>query len=196
MGIGPLPGGFEFISPLSHQQYLDSLADLAFQDANWMYSTDLSDTQGWQADCVARGTLIFTELNGEASRRSDRPVALISHGCDLEANDEGFACLAPVVQMQAFAAGNDRVNAIRSNRLTSTFFLPACGFLPEAFLDFERMCSVSVPEVRRVWDANSDAATRLRLTREAWWFFLGKLTHFLAREEDYIDYPRRRGLKL
>lgn len=161
-----------------------------------MYSSDVSDLDAWQGDCVPEGTLTFTELDGAASQRVGRPVALISHGCDLENNDDGYASLAPVFELDAFAnqfidaqQRADRVNAIRSNRLTSTFFLPSCEFLPDSFLDFERICSVSVPEIKRVWSANV-AGSRLRLTREGWWFLLGKLTHFFAREENIKDYPR------
>jgi hypothetical protein len=184
---------FHSYGPLDHETFKRSLRDLDFQDPNWLYQPVASE-EPWQGDVFPSGEVGQLVESGQVGV-VEAPVMLLSHGCDAVPGQEEFATLAPVWPLSELGLSgawtDQRLNDLRSNRFTNLFYLPACGDLPESFVDFLQAGAVSTDYLARL-ARETPLQSKLRLREGGWYLLTGKLAHHVARVEDPGDYPRDR----
>ena len=182
--------------PLSPTATIASVRAAEFQNPKWLYATSVTPDI-WQGDVLPEVHLAWIDAAGGV-QVYEGPAIVLSHGCDTVADRDLMATLAPafalsdyIAECSGLADAGDaavREQAIRSNRVTSNFFLPAVGASPDRVVDFSWACSVS----NRYLDAIASRSPneKLRLTRSGWYLFTAKFAHHVAHEEALGDYPR------
>lgn len=177
-----------FYEPLSHEELARSIRGRRFADPKWLFM-DVKQPDPWQGDVVPDAELHLTMADGGAFRLTG-PAMLLSHGCDAVPEQDPLALMAPVFEVSDFEAEyRQRVDALRANRLSGMFFLPAVGVLPDRYVDFNHACAVSTTRIAQLF-ADAPLAQRTRLSMRGWWLFTAKLAHHMARQENPVDYPR------
>lgn len=188
---------FDAYGPQDHEDFLDSLRGLNFQDPDWMYMPVDGDPEPWQGDVLPRAEIHFTSRDGEAARYTGKAMVL-SHGCDVVPDQDPAATLAPVWSVPEYLDNLDldeeqretrRAYLVR-NRLTNLLFLPSPrGDGPNRVVNFSYGSPVSTTRIVSIYD-DLDAGDLLRLSDRGWYLLTGKLAHHFVREEESDDFPR------
>jgi hypothetical protein len=179
--------------PMAPREFLESIRGLEFADPKWLYGA-VDDPDPYQGDIAPEGELAYVDRNGEIHGYRGA-VALASHGCDAVPGRNLVATLVPVFSVERYLDAFpeeqrvQRLGELRSNRLTSLFYLPAVDSFPERYIDFAWAAAVSTHRIADIFSRTS-TSERLRLSRNGWYLFTAKLAHHVAHEERLADYRR------
>jgi hypothetical protein len=132
---------------------------------------------GFELEELAAGALPTTPAEGAqvAATCQISRAMLLTHGCEID-KDKKHRTVALIRLIAANMPEQDRL-AIRENRRYALFYLPAGGeSLPESYVDFRRICTISPQWV--------DSAPRVAsLTKPANQAMLLQFFRFLSRAE-------------
>ena len=185
--------------PFSHVDFLTSLRGLnaSAQDANWLYAPT-SDTSPWQGDIAADVSLIYADPDGQTATLDVGPAMLLSPGCDTEPGRVQYVSMAPVAPLTSLvpsgsppSVSDPTTSKIRSNQVSTLLYLPGVSWLPDSFVDFERVCPVPQRIARSRFASLDSNAARIRLSDVGWRFVMAKYWYHTARDENRIDFPRQ-----
>lgn len=183
----------EEFRPMAPKDFLESIRGLEFRNPKWLYGA-IDDPDPYQGDIAKDGELSYVDRTG-APRGYHGAVALASHGCDAVPGRNHVATLVPVFSAERYLAEfpaadrAQRLGELRSNRLTSLFYLPAVDTFPESYIDFAWAAAISTYRIATMF-SSAPASDRLRLSRKGWYLFAAKLAHHVAHEERLADYKR------
>ncbi|KAF0143830.1 MAG: hypothetical protein Q7T83_01160 [Thermodesulfovibrionales bacterium] len=158
----------------------------------WLYGVGIADASTlFQGDIILDIPVCFIDDSGETLLGKDA-VALISHTCDMQLNRHDFIVVSPIVSFDEYKFLNnyeenkeridDLLTAIRKNDIFRYFYLPAQKGLPESFIDFSRMVTISNAFLNSIKAIKAKNCI-LSLSQIGSYLFLIKLTYHLARME-------------
>ncbi|PYS98071.1 MAG: hypothetical protein DMF63_17610 [Acidobacteria bacterium] len=187
----------QYLSPESQRQLFSGLSQFPPQFDKKLYAPgDLGDSTIFQGD----GLRDMPVCNLPDTRVELGPVMVITNSCDNSSANPRSTIpsigYCPIVKLSTFAeqhegAGMDResveavLNAVRSQKVTRTFFLPQFGDLPEdcvVLLDHLLSCRQDLVK------PNELPSRRLfTLSNVGFYYFLVKLGIHLARVNETVD---------
>ena len=156
----------------------------------WLYSPSLISSDSlYQGDSLINLPTCFIDDDGDTIQGEDF-VVLVSNTCDMQPGRKEFIIVSPIVflddykeHLNQFSEKTDQVlQDIRKNRIFSFFYLPPRNILPESFIDFSKMISISNGYINNV-KRNMSHKCLLSLSPHGFYLFLIKLTFHLARME-------------
>lgn len=156
----------------------------------WLYSESIIHSDSLcQGDILHNLPTCLIDEDGETIGAEDC-VALISNICDMQPGRKEFVIVSPIVIFDEFKNSSistgkevtDLLYDIRKNRIFSYFYLPPKNNLPESFIDFSKMISVSNNYINKI-KRNAPERFLLSLSPYGFYLFLIKLTFHLARME-------------
>lgn len=170
-------------------RYLDMFPD-GVED--WLYHSEIVNPESLiQGDIILNIPVCFIDDSGDVLSGQDI-VALISHSCDMQRERQDFIIIAPVVTFNEYKSLTNYENNkqsidsliadIRANKVFRYFYLPPKNGLPESFIDFSRMVSISSAFINSIKTNHSEDCI-LSLSQYGYYLFLIKLTFHLARME-------------
>jgi hypothetical protein len=171
----------EHIKPFS-----DQLKQFPAGYEKWVYATS-SPPEAYQGDVFPEVPFVVVDDDGDAVR-GDLLGMVVSNTCDVQPDRGLFVAVAPVVDLEDYKAqselkGDDLENHIRAltdNKLSQLMFLPETQNFPRSFVDFGKVCSVSL----RYFHAAIAARGRtISLSQYGHYLLLIKLAYHLSRPE-------------
>lgn len=159
-------------------------------DFTWLMAKPHPAIERLQGDVLRDFPTVFLDEAG-VSRSKRFVVMLLNNTCDLPDNRIDFVTVAPLVDFSAFLQSqknrrtdtslHDFATAVRRNKITELFYLPAMAGFPDGALVLLHMaCSVSARLYRQVLGSGSRIAS---FTQAGFYYLLIKLTTHIARAE-------------
>jgi hypothetical protein len=166
-------------------KYLEKLPDGIDK---WLYLERIADPASvYQGDILLDIPVCLTDDDGNAVIGRDM-VALISNTCDMQSDRQEFVTVCPIVSFDELRQNIENhkletlLHDVRNNRIFRYFYLPPGDDLPESYIDFSRMVSISSIYLNDIKTSKPQQCI-LSLSPYGFYFFLVKLTYHLARME-------------
>lgn len=179
------------ILPEHKEAFIKQLKKFPYGIEKWLYHDSLVVPYSLhQGDILLNLPTCFIDEDGDIVEGRDF-VALISNTCDMQPGRRDFVIISPIVSFDEYKehlivhTKKDVENVlmdIQKNRIFSFFYLPLKGTLPESFIDFSRMVSISSTYVNNIKNSLPEKCL-LSLSPYGFYLFLIKLTFHLARME-------------
>ncbi len=178
------------ILPEHKKEFFKHLQNLPDEIYKWLYFERLADANSLsQGDILMNIPICFIDEEGDTIAGEDY-VAMISNICDMQPRRKEFIIVSPIIffdeykkeLIKAKKGIDNTLNDIRKNRIFSYFYLPSENRIPESFIDFSRMVSVSSIYLNNIKLKKAEQCL-LSLSQYGFYLFLIKLTFHLARME-------------
>lgn len=177
----------ERLIPARVRSILDDLKKTPIEYWKWLYASP--NTEIYQGDILRKVSVQVMGPDGTVLSR-ECPVVVLSHTCDCQENQADFVAVAPFFSFQE-ASEDDQFDAaeldtfrqdMRANRLKDKFFLPRVGDLPDGWLDFNQVFSIS----SQYFHSENFKGARERiasLSAKGHYFFLMRLSFSVGRPD-------------
>jgi hypothetical protein len=178
------------ILPEHKEEFIKQLKRFPYGIEKWLYRDSLVIPDSlYQGDILFNLPTCFIDEEGDIIEGEDF-VALISNTCDMQPGRRDFVIISPIVPFDEYKehlihTKKDVENVlmdIRKNRIFGFFYLPPREMIPESFIDFSRMVSISSTYVNNIKISLPEKCL-LSLSPYGFYLFLIKLTFHLARME-------------
>ena len=151
----------------------------------WVYASSVP-TETYQGDVFAPAPFVCIDENGDVAHGVFSGM-VISNTCDVQPRRADFVLVAPVIDLEDYRKNCDlegenlenHIRALTRNELSQLMFLPDTQGLSRSFVDFGKMCSISLAHFYR------ELANRrlLSFSQCGHYIMLIKLAYHLSRPE-------------
>lgn len=151
----------------------------------WIYAAALP-SETYQGDVFTGVPFVSIDEQG-GPVRADLLGMVVSNTCDTQPNQGDFVLIAPITALSDYrenaalvgAELDNYIRALTENKISNLMFLPGGQNIPDSFVDFGNLCSVSSEYFHRECGGR-------RLISLSWYghyFLLVKLAYHFTRPE-------------
>jgi len=173
--------------PENVRSILDDLKETPIDHAKWLYANPVKEI--YQGDVLKKVVVYSMDPDGKLEP-IEGPAIIMSHTCDCQPDQSEYVMVAPLFPLDALAPdedfGEEDLNTLlrdfRENRLKDKLYLPRVNELPDSWLDFNCVFSISTKHFNS--EVFSSSRERIiSLSQKGHYFFLMRLSFSMGRPD-------------
>lgn len=173
--------------PENVRSILEDLKEAPIDHTKWLYANPIKEI--YQGDVLKKVVVYFMDPDGQVEP-IERPAIVMSHTCDCQLGQSDYVMVAPLFALSELTTDEEFtkedletfIRDFKENRLKDKLYLPKVKELPDSWLDFNLVFSISTQH----FHSNAFSGSRERiisLSQKGHYFFLMRLSFSLGRPD-------------